>query len=114
MVFCGICKENRETRNRWIVHEHAVDNSLLRDFRICDTCASFVIKKVLEEMKTNSTEATDTDLIRSGLIGKIALAEDSGLEITLKMDLAKARKTILDHTDLKAEQKADLEAEQKA
>jgi len=102
MVFCGVCKENREVKNRWMIHEHAVDSSVLRDFKICDECAASVIRKIVAEMnrsKEKSEEIKSIVLNRIGLIDSVTLAEDDVLEITLSMDLAKARKIVLNETE---------------
>lgn len=102
MVFCGVCKENREVKNRWMIHEHAVDSSVLRDFKICDECAASVIRKIVSEMnrsKEKSEEIKSIVLNRIGLIDSVTLAEDDVLEITLSMDLAKARKIVLNETE---------------
>jgi hypothetical protein len=95
MVLCSICKQNKETRNRWVIHEHGSDKGLIREFKVCDGCAASVVKKVLEEMKTDS-DSGQLNLMRSGILDTIALSEDNSLEITLSMDLAKARKVILE------------------
>ena len=97
MVVCGICKQTKDTKNRWVIHEHAVDNSLLRDFKICDECAAIVIRK-LKEPNTEG-ENTAPVLTKTGLIDSIILADDNCLEITLSMDLAKARKLIIEKTE---------------
>jgi len=98
MVVCGICKQTKNTKNKWVIHEHAVDNSLLRDFKICDECASDVIRKILKEQEPGG-DVTQPILTKTGFIDSIVLTEDNCLEITLSMDLAKARKFILDQTE---------------
>jgi hypothetical protein len=97
MIVCGICKETKDTKNKWAIHEHAVDNSLLRDFKICDQCAGVVIRKIIKEEQ--GAESTHPILTKSGLIDNIVLGDDNCLEITLSMDLAKARKLILEKTE---------------
>lgn len=96
MVFCGVCKENRDTRNKWIIREHKVDGSTLRDFKICDTCAAFIVRKLVHELDPEQAKNPQLILTRSGLIDSLVLNQDNDLEITLSMDLAKARKMILD------------------
>jgi len=98
MVVCGICKQTKDTKNKWVIHEHAVDNSLLRDFKICDECASDVIRKILKEQEPDG-DVTQPILTKTGFIDSIVLTEDNCLEITLSMDLAKARKFILEQTE---------------
>lgn len=102
MVLCGVCKENKETKNRWIIREHTVDSSVLRDFKVCDDCAASVIRRIVAEMqrdKDESEEIKNIVLNRIGLIDSVTLAEDNILEITLSMDLAKARKVVLDEIE---------------
>jgi len=97
MIVCGICKGTKETKNRWVVHEHAVDNSLLRDFKLCDECAAGVIRKILKEEQPGETKSPI--LTKTALIDNITLGEDNCLDITLSMDLAKARKLVLEQTE---------------
>ena len=85
-----------------MIHEHAVDSSVLRDFKICDDCAASVIRKIVAEMnrgKEKPKEMKSIVLNRIGLIDSVTLAEDNVLEITLSMDLAKARKVVLNETE---------------
>ena len=96
MVFCGVCKENKDTRNRWIIREHKVDGSTLRNFKICDACAGSLVRRIVHELDPEQAKNPQLVLTRSGLIDSIVLDEDNELEITLSMDLAKARKIILD------------------
>ena len=100
MVLCGVCKEKSKPKNRWVIQEHAVDNSILRNFKVCDVCASSLVRKIVAEMNTKDKTAPDViDLTKTGLVDTIQLSEDNMLEITLSMDLAKARKVVLDLTD---------------
>lgn len=102
MVLCGVCKDDREIKNRWVIHEHTVDSSVLRDFKVCDECAASVIRKIVSEMnrsKEKPGKMKSIVLNRIGLIDSITLAEDNVLEITLSMDLAKARKVVLNETE---------------
>ena len=100
MVLCGVCKAKSKPKNRWVIQEHAVDNSILRNFKVCDGCASSLVRKIVAEMNTKDKTAPDViDLTRTGLVDSIQLGKDSILEITLSMDLAKARKVVLDLTD---------------
>ncbi len=98
MVVCGICKQTKDTKNRWVIHEHAIDNSLLRDFKICDQCAGEVVRKILKEQQPES-DLSQLVLTKTGLVDSVTLTEDNCLEITLSMDLAKARKLIMDKTE---------------
>lgn len=100
MALCGVCKGNIKEKNRWTIEEMAVDNSLLRTFKVCDDCATSLVRKIVAEMNTKDGIAPDQiELTKTGLIKNIALAQDNCLEFTISMDLAKARKIVLDSTD---------------
>lgn len=100
MVLCGVCKKEVESKNRWVIEEMAVDNSILRKFKVCDTCATALVRKIVAEMNTRDGKAPDQiDLTKTGLIKSIELTSDNSLEFTISMDLAKARKVVLDTTE---------------
>ena len=103
MMTCGVCKQSKETKNRWVITEHTVDNAVMRDFKVCDECATTLIRKIITEMKKEKDEPVEDTIIldRSGLVYSLALAQDNLLEITLSMDLAKARKVVLGETEEK-------------
>ena len=100
MVLCGVCKKDVTPKNKWVIEETAVDNSLLRKFKVCDDCATGLVRKITAEMNTRDGVAPDQiDLTKSGLIKGIQLGTDNNLEFTISMDLAKARKIVLDKTE---------------
>lgn len=99
MAVCGICKKNRKPVNRWTIQEKAVDNSILRDFKLCDTCGGDLVRRVLMGMSRDNTLPDNIHLHKSGLVNSIVLGEDNVLEVTLSMDLAKARKIVLDNLE---------------
>ena len=100
MVLCGVCKKSSNPKNKWVIQEHAVDNSILRSFKVCDGCAISLVRKIVTEMNTKDKVAPEViDLTKTGLVNSIRLGKDSCLEIVLSMDLAKARKAVLDLTD---------------
>jgi len=96
MVFCGVCKQNKDNKNKWIIREHKVEGSTLRDFKICDTCAAFIIRKLVHELDPEQAKSSEIVLTRSGILDSIVLDGNNDLEVTLSMDLAKARKLVLD------------------
>lgn len=97
MVVCGICKESKDSKNRWVIQEHTMDNSVMREFNLCDGCATSVLRKViLEPPKGNGEAPQNIILTRSELVDDITLLGDGTLEIKMNMDLAKARKAVLD------------------
>lgn len=99
MAFCGICKEKKREKNKWIIQEHAVDNSVMRSFKLCDGCGGEIVRNVLKQMARNGIIPERIDLGKTGLVESIFLGQDNSLEVTLSMDLAKARKMVLDRVD---------------
>ncbi|MBS3060014.1 MAG: hypothetical protein J4432_00715 [DPANN group archaeon] len=100
MVFCGVCKETKEVKNRWNINEHSADNNIMRNFKVCDGCAVSLVKRLSEEERDDSAP-DKINMVRSSLIKEFYLAEDGNLELTISMDLAKARKLILEETNTK-------------
>ncbi len=100
MVLCSICKKEKTSKNNWIIQEHAVDNSILRQFKVCDDCASSLIKKIYLEMNPRQKEIDKIDLTKTGLVDSISITKEGHLEVILSMDLAKARRIVLEETKL--------------
>jgi hypothetical protein len=98
MVTCGICKNIKEVKNKWIVREHSVGNEIMREFRLCDGCATSLIRKFADKLDNVQKEGEKVILTHNTLIHGFALTEDNELEIVLPMDLAKARKIVLEET----------------
>ncbi|MBI1973547.1 hypothetical protein HYS54_01925 [Candidatus Micrarchaeota archaeon] len=94
MVFCGLCKQNRESKCRWTIKEHAVDNSLLKDLRVCHGCATSLVRKMLIEINPQEAANDTIVLSRTGLIDSVMLNKDDELEVAISMDVAKARKIV--------------------
>jgi len=99
MTICAICKQNKRITNRWVIQEHAVDNSIMRNFKVCDDCGAELIRSVLRQMSRDGTVPEKINLSQTGLVNSVHLGQDNVLEITLSMDLAKARKLVLDKTE---------------
>ena len=99
MVFCGVCKQECEAKNNWVIQEHSVDNSLIHNFRVCDSCAASLIRRIVREMKLPVSDE-NVVLNHTGIIGNVVLNSKDELEITLLMDLAKARKVVLENVEL--------------
>ena len=98
MVLCSVCKDNKENKVSWVVQEHSVDNSILHSFKICDYCAGKLLRQIATDMKL--PVSTDNMLLNyTGLVGDMTLNVDNQLEVILLMDLAKARKAVLDCID---------------
>jgi len=98
MMTCGICKNVKDTKNKWIVREHSVSNEVMREFKLCDGCATSLVRKLSNKLNGTQKEGEKVILTHNTLIHGLALTEDDDLEIILPMDLAKARKLVLEET----------------
>lgn len=85
--------------NKWVIQEHAADNSLMRTFNVCDDCGAELIRNVLKQMSRDGSVPEKINLGKTGLVNSVHLNEDNVLEVVLSMDLAKARKLVLDKTE---------------
>ena len=50
MMTCGICKNVKDAKNKWIVREHSVNNEIMREFKLCDNCATSLIRKLSNKL----------------------------------------------------------------
>jgi len=98
-MLCSICKKNKKPLNEWVIQEHAMDNSLMREFKVCDECGIALVRKIIKEINPKADEEGDINLMRTGIIDRIMLLKKGNFRIVIKMDLAKARKIVLDATD---------------
>lgn len=102
MVLCSVCKNTKDPKVNWTIQEHSVDNSVLHSFKICDECAGKLLRQIATDMKL--PVSTDEMLLNyTGLIGDITLNAENNLEVILQMDLAKARKAVMDKIDCSLE-----------
>lgn len=99
MSVCGICKEMKDSKNKWTIHEHSCDSSLLREFKICEDCATNVIKKVLKEISPEKVQENQTILSGTSILDSVILHPDNSVEFVLSMDLAKSRKLVLESAE---------------
>ncbi len=75
----------------------------MREFKTCDDCGTKLIRNIITEMRKEKDEPIEEviDLGKTGLVKSINLAGDNNLDIVLSMDLAKARKVVLNETEEK-------------
>lgn len=99
MPVCSVCKETKEDKHKWKIREHAADNALLREFIVCEACAFSIARKVLVEVPKEIPEPLK--LTGSSLLDAVILKPDNTLEFVLSMDLAKARRFVLNSTEEK-------------
>ncbi|MCD6414480.1 MAG: hypothetical protein J7L23_02515 [Candidatus Diapherotrites archaeon] len=96
MVFCSLCKTNKETKYNWQIADHMANGKSER-YKICDECATTLLKEMTgrvmgirdKDMLPNPMELTKT-----GLISELLLHEDKSLEIVINLDVHRARRII--------------------
>lgn len=96
MVFCPLCKDTKDTTYNWSIHEHGAD-SRVRKFKICDGCAGTLLRKMTKKVMGLREEHEIPDpliISKTGIINEIALMTDDALEITIDLDIGKARRWI--------------------
>ncbi len=98
-MLCSICKKERKPFNEWIIQEHAMDNSLMREFKVCDECGASLVRKIVSEMNPKAEINGEIELMRTGVVDHVFLLKKGNFRIFITMDLAKARKIVLDATD---------------
>jgi hypothetical protein len=94
MVFCGLCKEAKEPRHNWSIMEQGAEKTMGK-FRICDDCAAFLLKNMAKKVlgvRDGETVPTPLLLNKTGIIDELALHGDNSLEITIALDISKARR----------------------
>ncbi|MEM3411753.1 MAG: hypothetical protein QW735_02250 [archaeon] len=102
MVFCALCKQNKDTLNKWTIRDHAVDNSILNELKVCDDCAIDLLKKLyVKEGEDPKQKLSSLNLIRLEIIENIGVSENKALEVTLSMDFAQVRKLISEQLNQK-------------
>ena len=98
MIVCGVCKQSKDVKNKWLVREHSIDKKVMRDFRLCDDCATSLIRKIAAKIDDIQKDGEKIYLTHNTLLNSFALDEEDNLEVVLSMDLAKARKLVLEET----------------
>ena len=94
MVFCPLCKDTKATTYNWSIHEHGAV-ARIRKFKICDDCACLLLRKMSKKiMGLREEHDIPNPLIvsKTGVINEIAMASDNSLEITIDLDIGKARR----------------------
>jgi len=96
MVFCGLCKANKETRHNWLIQEMGAD-SPMNKFKICDECAGLLMRGMTKKVmgiRDGQPLPTPIVLSKTGVIDEIVLNDDNSLEITIAIDIGKARRWV--------------------
>lgn len=96
MVFCGLCKQNKDTQHNWFIQEHGADSPVDK-LKICDDCAAFLLrgmtKKVLG-IREGQSLPDPLVVTKTGVIEEIILNTDNSLDITIAIDIGKARRWV--------------------
>ncbi|MBN3036969.1 MAG: hypothetical protein JW834_00820 [Candidatus Diapherotrites archaeon] len=96
MVFCGLCKEAKEPRYHWMIQEIGA-NSRMGKFRVCDDCASELLRDMLRKVhgiRDGQELPSPISLSKTGIIEEMVLRDDNSLEITVSIDIGKARRIV--------------------
>ena len=96
MVYCGLCKDSKDTRQTWVVNENGAEGSVNK-FRICDDCASTLLREMTKKVMGIREEHPLPDplfLSKTGVVSDIILKDDNSLEMTIAMDISKARRIV--------------------
>lgn len=96
MVYCGLCKDAKEPKHNWFIQEHGAE-APVNKFKICDQCAALLLKGMTKKvMGIREGQELPDPLILSklGVLDEIVLNEDNTLDITIAIDISKARRWV--------------------
>jgi len=97
MVFCSLCKQNKETTYNWEILDHSVEGKRAR-YKICDECAVFLLREMSRKVmgiRDPQNMPNPLALSKTGVIKDILLNDDNSLDIVIDLDICKARRWIL-------------------
>ena len=95
MAFCGLCKQTKDPKYNWFIQEMGADAQMAK-FKVCDECASLLLKGMTKKIMGIRDEQPAPDTItlnKTGIIDEITLS-GSTLDITIAMDIGKARRWV--------------------
>ena len=96
MVFCSLCKTNKESRYDWQIADHMA-NGKMEKYRICDDCATLLLKEMISRVMGIREEhmiPNPMELTKTGLISELLLHDDNSLEIVINLDVHRARRIV--------------------
>lgn len=96
MVFCGLCKETKDQKYNWLIQEHGA-TSPVNKFKVCDSCAALLLRGMTKKvMGVREGQSLPDPLILSkmGVIDEIVLNQDDSLDVTIAIDIGKARRWV--------------------
>ncbi len=96
MVYCALCKQNKESKYNWVIYESGV-NGPVRKYKICDDCAITVIKQISHDilgLRENEELTFPLEISKLGVIESVYLLDNGEIEIILKVDYSQAKRII--------------------
>ncbi len=97
MVYCGLCKSEKEPTYQWKLKEKNAQKELENEYVICDDCAGIVLREMTKRalgMRSNQELEEPVLLNRGGIVQEILLNDENDLEIVINLSFAKARRWI--------------------
>jgi len=95
MVFCGLCKQSRDTTHTWYVEEQIREGN--RKVRVCDNCAALLLRRMTKKVMGVRAEQNlehPVNISNLGVLNDIMLDDDNTLEITVAIEIGKARRWV--------------------
>jgi hypothetical protein len=96
MVFCSLCKNNKEPHYNWQVVDHGAQGRMDK-YRICDDCAVLLLKEMTSRVmgvRDKENLPFPVVLSKTGVISELLLHNDNSLELVIDLDICKARRII--------------------
>jgi len=96
MVYCGLCKQSKETKHNWYIQERGA-TSTINKLKICDDCAALLLKGMTKKvMGIREGQPLPNPLVLSklGVLDEIVLNGENCLDITIAIDISKARRWV--------------------
>lgn len=96
MVFCSLCKKNKDTLYNWQIVDHGV-HGRMNKYRVCDDCAVIVLKEMTSRVmgiREKDNMPSPIVLSKTGVISELLLHDDKSLELVIDLDICKARRII--------------------
>lgn len=96
MVFCGLCKQTKDTVYNWYIEEQGADGTVNK-LKICDDCAGLLLRRMAKKVMGIRDDQPAPEIFKiskTGVIDEIVLNKDNVLEITIALDICKARRWV--------------------
>ena len=96
MVYCALCKQSKETSHNWYIQDRGATSTVSK-LKICDDCAALLLKGMTKQvMGIRDGQPLPNPLVLSklGVIDEIVLNSANSLDITIAIDVSKARRWV--------------------